>query len=1015
MPPSHCPGCGAEVPPEAPQGLCPRCLLAGVAQATESAPTVRSPDGPPSIEVVRGAFPQLDILECIGQGGMGVVYKARQPKLERLVALKLLPQRLAGDAAFRERFTREGRLLARLNHPSIVTVYDFGEAGGFFYLLMEYVDGANLRQAMQAGRFTPAQALAIVPKICEALQFAHGEGILHRDIKPENILLDTKGRVKIADFGIAKLMGERPSGGTLTATGAAMGTPQYMAPEQLEHPQDVDHRADIYSLGVVFYEMLTGELPLGRFAPPSAKTPVDTRVDDVVFRTLEKERERRFQSADAVKTEIEGITSGGATPDTSLAGAAASSKATHPPIQSGDQAPGVCPSPGAGGRGPDLDARRLEEPGRLTERGEPAPLGGDAVSPLSIRPEHRPLVLMGLAVLLALLMLRLLPLPGLLIGTLSGALRAGIGPALWTALSIAAGGCVVWLAWVNRRRLLEPLGVAPAELEESETVSLWASQRILGTMAVAVLMALAAAVGSQVVLLISALLGFAAHFAWPTVLALAIGGLLAWWLLRNETKWQPCPPVAPKPWQPRVGILFLVLAGVALLPSLIAFEGGVRYWQLDALLGVTGVALLTRSRGWRTAALCVNTFLAVLGAAQIFAALLLIARLRSPVELSPLTASVGVGPALGLAVLQILAFVAGLVVLYRRDVRLSFGLGEAARRSEPVMAGGGAPVGRMCPHAVWSVVLVGLSLLFAVLGLPLLVLMARGLTDSGPGGVGKVALLLQAGLGLLGVGSAIAGTVMGIVSWRRIGRSGGALRGKALAVIGALTWPVLAVVLVPLLAAFIGFFTVRVMEPPRASVPIVSVAGNVQSGVVGNYRIPAGQAAVFEVVTRDAARIVPLPGFAVHALALSEGEAEAELLLESAPPKGNRVGRGPRQLTLICGGRSTAMADLFLPDEASGLTQPSLVGRDLGPDIETLDAALANAERQHLMIRRQLEPDSETIDWFQTSDPGRSPVGLRVRTCAHGLSEVRPGGLDTVGTGTNWMSSAQAAGQPEGG
>lgn len=962
MPPSHCPSCGAEVPSEAPQGLCPRCLLAGVAQATETAPTVRNSDGPPSIEVVRSSFPQLDILECIGQGGMGVVYKARQPKLERLVALKLLPQRLAADAAFRERFTREGRVLARLNHPNIVTVYDFGEAGGFFYLLMEYVDGANLRQAMRAGRFTPAQALAIVPKICEALQYAHGEGILHRDIKPENILLDTKGRLKIADFGIAKLMGERPSGGTLTATGAAVGTPQYMAPEQLEHPQDVDHRADIYSLGVVFYEMLTGELPLGRFAPPSAKTPVDARVDDVVFRTLEKEREKRFQSADAVKTEIEDITSGGAAPGAGLAGAGASSKAPQGPIQSGDQAPGVCPRPGP---------------------------GGDAVSPLRIRPEHRPLVLMGLAVLLALLVLRLLPLPGLLIGTLGGALRAGIGPALWTTLSIAAGGCVVWLAWVSRRRLLEPLGVAAAELDESETVSLWASQRILGTMAVAVLMALAAAVGFQVILLISALLGFAAHFAWPTVFALAVGGLLAWWLVHNETNRQSCPPVAPKSWQRRVGILFLVLAGVALLPSLIAFEGGVRYWQLDALLAVTGVALLTRSRGWRTAALCVNAFLAVLGAAQIFAALVLIARSRAPLELSPWMASMGVGPALGLAALQVLAFAAGLVVLCRRDVRLSFGLGEAARRSEPVpaMAGSGAPVGRMCLQAVWSVVLVGLSLALAVLGLPLVILMARGLTDSGPGGFGKVALLLQGGLGLLGVGLAVAGTVLGIVSWRRIGRSGGALRGKALAVIGALTWPVLTVVLVPLLAAFIGFFTVRVIEPPRASVPVMSIA---QLGVVWDYRIPAGQAAVFEVVTQDSPEVVALPGFAVHALAPSEAEMEAELRLQSESQDSNPGRRGPWKITLSGGGQSAATINLFLPDGASGFTQPTL-------------------------IRKQLEPDSETIDWFQTRDPGRCPVGVRVRTCAHGLPEVRPGGPDTVGAGTNWVRSAQAAVQPQGG
>lgn len=179
---------------------------------------------------------------------------------------------------------------------------------------MEYVDGVNLRQAMEAGRFTPTQALALVPKVCEALQFAHDEGILHRDIKPENILLDTKGRVKIADFGIAKLVGQPRPVTKLTAAGAAVGTPNYMAPEQLEHPEDVDQRADIYSLGVVFYEMLTGELPIGRFAPPSEKSPVDPRVDAVVFRALEKEQERRYRSAGEVKTSVEHLTSAPPTP-----------------------------------------------------------------------------------------------------------------------------------------------------------------------------------------------------------------------------------------------------------------------------------------------------------------------------------------------------------------------------------------------------------------------------------------------------------------------------------------------------------------------------------------------------------------------------------------------------------------------------------------------------------------------------------------------------------------------------
>jgi tRNA A-37 threonylcarbamoyl transferase component Bud32/type II secretory pathway pseudopilin PulG len=278
--------------------------------------TGAKPVPPTEVELVT-AFPQLEILGLIGQGGMGFVFKARQPKLDRFVALKILPASLAADPAFAERFTREGRVLARLSHPNIVAIHDFGLANGLFYLVMEFVDGVNLRQAMKAGRFTPGQALAIVPKICEALQFAHNEGILHRDIKPENILLDTKGRIKIADFGIAKLVGEPCAEGSLTASGAALGTPHYMAPEQLEQPQNVDQRADVYSLGVVFYEMLTGELPIGRFAPPSEKSAVDSRVDDVVLHTLEKERERRTQTAGEVKTQVETIAG---TPPTIAAG-----------------------------------------------------------------------------------------------------------------------------------------------------------------------------------------------------------------------------------------------------------------------------------------------------------------------------------------------------------------------------------------------------------------------------------------------------------------------------------------------------------------------------------------------------------------------------------------------------------------------------------------------------------------------------------------------------------------------
>ncbi len=308
--PNSCPKCGAAIPPDAPEGLCPGCLLAGAANGTDAGRKLGPMTSLPSIESVAAAFPQLEIIEIIGFGGMGVVYKARQPQLDRWVALKVLPQTLASDPAFAERFQREAKFLARLNHPNIVAVYDFGQSAGYCFLLLEYVDGVNLRQAMQAGRFSSREALAIVPKICEALQFAHEKGVLHRDIKPENILLDSQGRVKLADFGIAKLMvepGDRPADVTLTQSGSRLGTAHYMAPEQVEHPSDVDHRADIYSLGVIFYELLTGELPLGRFAAPSEKSDTDARVDAIVFRALAKEREFRQQSVSEVKTQVESL------------------------------------------------------------------------------------------------------------------------------------------------------------------------------------------------------------------------------------------------------------------------------------------------------------------------------------------------------------------------------------------------------------------------------------------------------------------------------------------------------------------------------------------------------------------------------------------------------------------------------------------------------------------------------------------------------------------------------------
>ena len=238
---------------------------------------------------------------------MGVVYKARQKRLDRLVALKILSPKIGQDPAFAERFAREARAMAMLSHPHVVAVHDFGQIDGLYYFLMEFVDGVNLRRLLDTGKLAPEEALAIVPQICEALQYAHDHGVVHRDIKPENLLLDKEGRVKIADFGIAKLVGKDAKDLTLTGAGQIIGTPQYMAPEQIEHPLQVDHRADIYSLGVVFYQMLTGELPIGRFAPPSKKVQIDVRLDEVVLRALEKEPERRYQQASEIKTQVETI------------------------------------------------------------------------------------------------------------------------------------------------------------------------------------------------------------------------------------------------------------------------------------------------------------------------------------------------------------------------------------------------------------------------------------------------------------------------------------------------------------------------------------------------------------------------------------------------------------------------------------------------------------------------------------------------------------------------------------
>ena len=304
--PHTCSRCGETLSEDAAGGLCPRCLMAMNFDSRTMPEGEELPHMAPfSPEELAEKFPQYEILECLGRGGMGVVYKARQKSLDRIVAIKILPPERVGEAKFSERFAIEAATLAKLSHPNIVTVHDFGIADSqpsthdsqpLYYIVMEYVDGVNLRDLLREGKLEPQQALAIVPPICDALQYAHDKGIVHRDIKPENLLLDKDGRLKIADFGIASLMG---------AAGEVAGTPPYMAPEQ--NGAKTDHRADIYALGVVLYEMLTGERPGKELIAPSRKVQIDVRLDEMVLRALEKEPERRYQTAGEFRTVVETI------------------------------------------------------------------------------------------------------------------------------------------------------------------------------------------------------------------------------------------------------------------------------------------------------------------------------------------------------------------------------------------------------------------------------------------------------------------------------------------------------------------------------------------------------------------------------------------------------------------------------------------------------------------------------------------------------------------------------------
>jgi serine/threonine protein kinase len=299
-----CPVCGLPIPDDAPQGACPGCLLLLAADTGDDAP-VGIRHSPPSIEKLQEFFSQYQIESLVGVGGQGVVYRAHELTHDRPVALKVLTIEHSADPVFLSRFALEAQTLAKLSHPGIVGVYGSGQAGDYFFIAMQWVEGTTLRELMRDKPVDSHLAGQLVEQLCDALQYAHRQGVVHRDLKPENVLIDRDGRVKIADFGIAKLL-EEPGAGQLmlTATHARLGTARYMAPEQMRADQQIDQRADIYALGVILFELLTGELPLPFGLPPSKIAGVSTAYDRIVARCMKPQPNERFSSAGELKQEV---------------------------------------------------------------------------------------------------------------------------------------------------------------------------------------------------------------------------------------------------------------------------------------------------------------------------------------------------------------------------------------------------------------------------------------------------------------------------------------------------------------------------------------------------------------------------------------------------------------------------------------------------------------------------------------------------------------------------------------
>jgi len=269
-------------------------------------------------------IPGFQILSKIGQGAMAVVFKAKQLSLDRVVAIKVLPKRLSENPEFVERFYREGRAAARLNHANIVQAFDVGESGGYHYFVMEYIDGKTAYDLIADGKHVAEKdALRIILQCAKALQHAHDQNLIHRDVKPKNLMITSSGDVKLADMGLAREVGDYA---TATAeAGRAYGTPYYISPEQIRGEIDIDARADIYGLGATFYHLVTGKVPFDGTSPSAVMhkhlkeplVPADhvnpslsSGVGEIIEVMMAKNREERYPSMAEVITDLEAIYNG---------------------------------------------------------------------------------------------------------------------------------------------------------------------------------------------------------------------------------------------------------------------------------------------------------------------------------------------------------------------------------------------------------------------------------------------------------------------------------------------------------------------------------------------------------------------------------------------------------------------------------------------------------------------------------------------------------------------------------